>query len=405
MVRGRFRFPARLIAVSAMFLAILAAALIFVAVRPENDTLMPGQQPVATPDTAPGNTLRADATTGPILVPPPAKSSSGTASGPGQTTIPGSFPGPDNTGYRHAPGYPGHLTDCSRVPIRSNTTYRFCDFPDGLGIGSSSSSPVNVTFVGCRFASSNVSDANVADYGANITFSYPTFEPNTVSASSEPTSVYATPVARTASYQYGIDQRHAGALTVDHADIWGFAEAVQLGYSSQAGPVTISNSWIHNPRDPGGTDPSTDDHTDGILENYGGLSYITFNHNTIIGNGNTQAIALQGSAKYDHITITNNYLSGYGYMVCTGAHTPDTNMVFTGNVWSTEFEPGFGPLYDGISYTTPGLGGVWRGNTIHVAPGTSWMAAANSGLYWWPDDSNPTSSHQIVGHTHDYSGP
>jgi hypothetical protein len=347
------------------------------------------------------------------LVPTPGVSREATQSGaPGpaaqhtlgspSTSGPSGFPDAADTGYVHAPGYPGSLTDCSRVTIRSNTTYRFCDFTDGLDIGSSGSSPTNVTFVGCRFASNDMLDADVADYGSDITISYSTFEPSTVPASAEPTSPYAAPVARNMSYQYGLDQRHAGALTIDHSDFWGFAEAVQIGYSSRTGPVTISNTWIHNPRDPGGSDSSTDDHTDGILENYGGLSYMTFDHDSIIGDGNTQALALQGSAPYDHITVTDNYFSGYGYMICIGAHTPDTNVVFTDNVWGTDFEPGFGPMYDDDSFTTPGLGGVWKGNTIQVAPGTSWMAAGNNHLYWWPGDSNPSNSHQIVGHTQDY---
>ncbi len=361
MVRARLKRPASLIASGAIILVLLLVGLMFAIPRMEHGALPPGK--------------------------------------------PTAFPGPADTGYARVPGYPGHLTDCSRVTIRSNTTYRFCDFADGLAIGNPKSSPANVTFVGCRFASGNMFDADVADYGSDIAFSYSTFEPNTVRAGTEPSSSSAQTVARNASYQYGVDQRHPGALTIDHSDFWGFADAVQIGYSSQAAPLTISNTWIHNPRDPGGTNPATSDHTDGILESYGGLSYITLNHNAIVGNGNTQAIGLHGSARYDHITVTNNYLSGYGYMVCTGAHTEDTNMVFTGNVWSTEFKPVFGPMYDGVSYTTPDLGGIWRGNTIRVVPGTSWMAVANNGLYWWPDDRNPTNSHQIVGHAHDYPGP
>ncbi len=374
------------VAIFAIVLAVVALSVV-ADLELNRGTHSEAAKPVPTPSAA-----RAPAPTPSAARAPAPRSTSG-ASG---------FPDAANTGYAQATGYPGSLTDCSGVTIRSNTTYSFCDFTDGLDIGSSDSSPTNVTFVGCRFASHNMLDADVADYGSNITISYSTFEPNTVPASAEPTSPYATAIARSNSYQYGLDQRHPGALTIDHSDFWGFAEAVQLGYSSRSGPVTISNTWIHNPRDPGGSDPSTDDHTDGILENYGGLSYMTFDHNSIIGDGNTQALALQGTRPYNHITVTNNYFSGYGYMVCIGAHTPDTNMVFAGNVWGTEFKPGFGPMYDGVSFTTQGLGGVWRDNTIQVTPGTSWMAAGNNHLYWWPDDTNPSSSHQIVGHTRDF---
>jgi hypothetical protein len=303
--------------------------------------------------------------------------------------------GAANTGFQNAPGYPGHLTDCGNVTVQSNSTYKYCDFSSGLAIGNG---VVNVTFLGCRFASNAVEDANVADYGDGIKFLYDTFEPSTVPPGPGPTSGQAPDIANGQGYQYGIDQRADGSLTVDHSDFWGFAEAMQIGHSSQSKPVIVSNSWIHNPRNPGSSD-----HTDGILENYGGLSYMTFDHNTFVGDGNTNALALQGQ-HYDHITITRNYFSGYGYMVNSGANGSSTNMVFTDNVWGSDIKPVFGPLYGNTMYTTPGLGGVWHGNTIRVAPGTSWMAAGNNGLFWWPTDGNPSPG-QIIGHSSDYPGP
>ena len=318
--------------------------------------------------------------------------------GPFTSTV---FPDASNTGYEHAPGYPGQLTDCDIVDIKSNTTYRFCNFPDGLVIGNADHHPTNVKFIGCRFASANANDANVADYGSDITFSFSTFEPSTVAAGSEPTSPDATAISAAKSYEYGIDVRNDGGLTVDHSDFWGFSDAVQFGYSSGASPIVISNSWIHNPS----LDPTGAAHVDGILNSYGGIGYMTFDHNTITGNGNTQALALQGSAKYDHVTITNNYFSGFGYTVCVGGSTLSTNVTFTGNVWGTDIKPAYGPLYSSKMFTTAGLGNDWRGNTIHVMTGTSWMATANNGLYWWPDDGDPTSSAQVVGHRSDYSGP
>jgi hypothetical protein len=311
---------------------------------------------------------------------------------------PSGFPRAANTGYEHAPGYPGHLKNCSGQ-IRSNTTYKFCDFSSGVAIGSAHSHPVNVTFIGCRFASNAVADANVADYGSHVVFSYSTFEPSTVSAGPGPTSPYATPIDYHRGYQYGIDQRYAGSLTVDHGNFWGFAEAIEFGYSSQAQPVVVSNSWIHNPRAPGSID-----HTDGILENYGGVSYMVFHHNSIVGNGNTNALALQGSSPYRHVTITNNYFSGYGYMVNSGQNMPSTGMVFVGNVWGTDFRPVWGPLYGGAMFTTRGLGSRWARNTIRVRAGTKWMSARNNGLYWWPIDGDPSSSHQVIGHKRDFPG-
>jgi len=314
---------------------------------------------------------------------------------------PAGFPRAVNTGYEHAPGYPGHLKNCS-ARIRSNTTYKFCNFTQGVAIGSARSHPVNVTFIGCRFASNAVVNANVADYGSHIVFSYDTFEPSTVAAGPGPSSPYAAPIQQNRGYQYGIDQRYQGSLTVDHANFWGFAQAIEFGFSSQARPVVVSNSWIHNPRSPNGG--SGLDHTDGILENYGGVSYMVFHHNSIVGNGNTNALALQGSTPYRHVTITNNYFSGYGYMVNSGSNLKSPGMVFTGNVWGTDFRPVWGPLYGGAMYTTRGLGGRWARNRIRVRSGTKWMSKRNNGLYWWPIDGDPSNSRQVIGHKHDWPG-
>jgi hypothetical protein len=172
--------------------------------------------------------------------------------------------------------------------------------------------------------------------------------------------------------------------------------------------LVVQDSWIH---DPSAAGSSNQYHVDGILSNDGGTGYMTFNHNTISAAGNTNGLALQTSGggssgtPYEHVTVTNNFFSGFGYMVNTGGDTDSQHVVFTGNVWGTDFEPTFGPLYGSDMYTTPGLNNVWRGNTIYVTPGTSWMSARNNGLYWWPTDASPSNPRQIVGHKSDYSGP
>jgi hypothetical protein len=329
---------------------------------------------------------------------PPSALPAAPTTSPTGAARPAGLAGASNTGYTHAPGYGGSLRGCGSITIQSNTTYKGCDFPDGLTIGSSTSHPTNVTFIGDRFGSNAIVSANVFDYGSNVTFNYDTFEPNTVAPSTELTSPTASAIGYTQGYQYGIDQVYDGALTVDHSDIWGFGNAIQIGYSSQSEPVNVSNTWIHNPRNPGGVD-----HTDGILENYGHLSYMVFNHDTIVGDGNTNALALQGP-DYSHITITNNYFAGYGYMVNSGGNSDSTDMTFTGNTWGTDIKPAYGPLYGAAMYTTPGLGGVWKDNKIAVVSGTTWMAGGNNGLYWWPTDGNPSRPSQIVGHTTDYPG-
>ena len=239
--------------------------------------------------------------------------------------------------------------------------------------------------------------ATVSDYGKDITFSYSTFEPNTRPGGSEPRSPYARPIPHGQGYELGINQENAGAFSVDHSDFWGFANAIQFGWSTQASPVVVNNSWFHNTRDGAGVD-----HTDGIADHYGGVSYVVIHHNTIVGDGDTNALALQGSSKYSHITITGNYFSGYGEMVNSGSDMLNTHMTFTGNVWGSDFKPTWSPLYGNNMYTAPGLHNVWKNNTLYVRPGTTWMAKGNSGMYWWPTDSNPRTPRQIIGHRRDF---
>ena len=353
------------------------------------------RRPDADRDGDPTPTPTPSPTVSPTATATPTPTATATVSPTPTATVVAGFPDASNTGYRNAPGYPGSLTTFTGT-IQSNTTYRFMNFPGGLAVGSSSNHPVNVTFYGCRFATNSVLDANVAVYGDNITFDYSTFEPSAVSA---------PPVPYGKGYQYGIDLRYPGKLTIDHSDFWGFGEALQFGSSTSSKPVTVANSWMHDASAPG-TDPATMYHTDGILSNDGGPSHMVFNHNTIVGDGNTNALALQtAGTAYDHVAVTNNYFSGYGYMVNTGGNTKSTNMTFTGNVWGTDYKPYWGPLYGAAAYTTPGLGGTWANNTIHVKTGTTWMAAGNHAKYWWPTDGNPSSATQIIGHTNDYTNP
>jgi hypothetical protein len=286
--------------------------------------------------------------------------------------IPAGWPNSTNTGYRNAPGYPGSLHACSG-PIQSNTTYSFCDFSGGLFVGSSSAPVSNVTFYGSRFRATG--DLNVALFGDHITFDYSSFEPLAVSA---------PPVSYTQGYQYGISAdgsyaSHVSALTVTHSDIWGFGNAIDHAGSTQAKPHVFEHNWIHDARADGGGI----DHTDGIGELSGGTnnSYVTINHNTIVSVGNTQGIAYQGKGVYDRFTVTNNYLSGFGYTVALGnSGGTASNTMFTGNVFGTNFKPDWGPLYSWSDNTN----NVWKCNWFHVVPGSYYTVTADDGKFWIP---------------------
>lgn len=291
---------------------------------------------------------------------------------PTPTIEPSQWAGASNTGYAAAPDYPGSLMNCSE-PIQSNTTYRFCNFEGGLGIGTASNHPVNVTFYGCRFASNAVADANVAMYGDNITFDYSTFEPS---------ADIAPPTAYNKGYQYGIDVRYAGKMTVDHSNFWGWGNGIQFGSSSQAKPIIVKNSWFHDARDDGGGI----DHTDAILSNEGGPSYMVFDHNTIVSVGNTQGLALQTETRgYDRVTITNNYFSGFGYTVAIGENIPCTNITFTNNTFGTDIKPVYGDLYSDSIWNQSTTGNLWRNNKWHVVPGSYYTPTTDEGKYWTPN--------------------
>jgi hypothetical protein len=291
------------------------------------------------------------------------------------------FPGKYNTGYRNAPGYTGSLTTFSGT-IQSNQTYQHMYFPGGALVGTWSLTVKNVTFIGCRFTSNSVSGQNVGVMGDNITFTYCSFEPSAVSA---------PPVANASGYQFAINQMttvDTGRITIDKCDFWGWANAIQFEYSSQTRPFVVRNSWFHDARNPGSG--ASIDHTDAILENWGGSTvwYMIFDHNTIVSRGTTNGLALQGT-NYSNVTVTNNYFSGFGNTVALGQL--NNNLTFTGNVYGTDFQPDWSPLYGGW---TSGTNNLWRHNKWHVVPGVTWRvtaqlpaymtAAVSDGQYWWP---------------------
>jgi hypothetical protein len=224
----------------------------------------------------------------------------------------------------------------------------------------------NVKIFGSRFKGSG--EKLVGIFGSNITFDYVSFEPN----------VTAPPVSYAQGYQYGISadgayNTNVKGMTLDHVDMWGFANAVNVSYSTQAQPIVMRNSWLHDARD----DKNGTDHTDGIGElNGNSMSHVVIDHNTIESKGNTNGIAFQ-YGRYSDFTVTNNLIGGWGYAVAIGAQGPgpNTRITFTGNVFSTRIPAVFGPTYPANFWS--GNGNNWRGN--------KWQSTdANNGKFWTP---------------------
>jgi hypothetical protein len=285
-----------------------------------------------------------------------------------------------------------------------------CDFDSGSGGVDVSGS--NITFIGSRFQSNSPGNYNVQTEGASLTFSYDSFTPLASLYRSPPGAAWPSAGAgqnttqQTAGvnsidgnsgYQYGISITSGGPVTVDHGDFWGFGNDA-VAWLATTARMTITNNWMH---DTANASP-LGYHQDGIgyLNGGTGPSNILIQGNTIASLGNTNAIAFQAATGgYNNIQIIHNYVSGFGYTVAPGTpgNTRFTNSSFTDNVYGTDIEPVFGPLYG-----PPGSGTTWKCNKINVAPVTSWTingltpTAAMNGEYWVPTSA-------IVSAT-DYNG-
>ena len=292
------------------------------------------------------------------------------------------FPDATNTGYLHAPGYPGSLTPYGGAPtgsITSNSVYNFLDF-GWQYVGSTGTHVSNVTFNGCRFSGSGGSGSLlVALFGDNITFNYCTICPP---AGTTP------PVAYNSGYQYGIVGNGTAAsvvqqLTVDHCDVWGFGNAIDVSGGTQAKPHRFTNNWIHDARADGGVD-----HTDGLgAMASGSEDYMVITGNRIESYGNTQGLAWQatpGPGTYTNVTCTGNLFGGFGK--CIAFQGTVNNITFTDNVFSTRVLCQLSPLYNTLPATS--TGSLWRRNRWQVPAGAAWGNPAHDGWYWIPNAQN-----------------
>ncbi|GAA3159697.1 hypothetical protein GCM10010486_27170 [Nonomuraea roseoviolacea subsp. carminata] len=323
----------------------------------------------------------------------------------------GYWPDFSNTGYAHTPAnagglglgaYPGKLTDYAKG-MRADKPLRL-EFPDNSVISFKRFLAVkvmiygdNLTFVGCLFEGTNPNDNLVQIYSDNnIKFLYSTFKPssykmppgNDGTVSSSPTKP-GTPFGK--SWQLATTMKEAVAV-MDHNDIWGNAGMIMVtGFPGR--PSTWTNNYIHDM-----ADTSHDEyHHDGIgpqSEGNGGPMIVR--HNTLASLGNTNALALQGDGVYDHISVTDNYVSGWGYALSIGVKNNAKNITVTDNVFSAELEQLYGFLYGGI-WGGKARGSTWRRNLVQARTGDDNRAytTADNGKYLWPDGKT---------HATDYTG-
>ena len=286
-----------------------------------------------------------------------------------------------------------------------------CDFNSGTGGVTITGS--NISFIGSRFQSNDVENENVVTTGTNITFSYDSFTPLASLYTSPPGSVWPSAGAgqntttQTTNvnaingndgYEYGLAINSGGPVSIDHSDFWGFGNAIVLmGTSAQ---INITNNWIH---DSANASPQSY-HTDGpgYLNGGAGPSNVLIQGNTIASLGNTNGLAFQAATSgYNNMQFKGNYLSGFGYLTAlgrAGGGIGFTNSSFVNNVFGTDVQWVFGPLYSNYTADFSETGNSWSGNTIHVVSGTTTASTCNftfssgqNGDYMWPDTSLHTA--------------
>lgn len=341
------------------------------------------------------------------------------------------------------PAYPGSLTTwpggnpdngvnaTSGAGTPSNPwVYEFYNF-DG-GTGGTAMTSANTTFIGCAFQSNQQQFYNVLPSGSNVNYSYCTTSQRTALLGRPPyytdwgqwpsgglgrntidqipgvnCFTYSPDTGNAPTgYEYGFAMAsNAGVTNWDHCDIWGFGNAIVFADSATA-PMSITDCWIHD------ASPGNGYHTDGPGYLNGGPTSgtpphnITIHHCTIASLGNTNAIAMQAAGNpYSNMTFTNNYFSGFG-LTCDFGHnaTGNNNWTVTDNVFATDIQWVFGPLYADFSamFTlSNGLNNLWRRNVLKVYPGSVPstengppgfnFTAANNGNYLLPNSTLSTT--------------
>jgi hypothetical protein len=321
----------------------------------------------------------------------------------------------------HLGGTPG--SPSGSIPALTNGhTYAYYD-QDSFSGDYTMASVSNITFVGCRFQSNNLTGANVTVQNtcSNITFSYCTLVPRTAVVSSIPNAAWPAAsagqgidvnnqagkapyqIVRTQGYQYGFNLL-AAPITIDHCDMWGWGNAIQIAELTAG--VTITDNWIHDARHDGSTSTNDGgflDHTDGpgYLASNVGCSNVTVKHNTIAAIGNTHGIAFQNSAPgttaFSNLTLVNNYLSGFGNCSNPGGGAPISNVTHTDNIFGTDLPPSAGYIY-GFNFTTQftATTNIWRRNQIKIGSGGTPLSGGFDGAYVWPDTT--------FNHVSDFTG-
>jgi hypothetical protein len=331
----------------------------------------------------------------------------------------------NTVGYASAPGWPGSFTATACGPQTSGTSWANAPTLSNCTISTGSHTTVschfcifeyvdfkssattdnnvletgnNVLFIGDRFQSNCLGCANVSTEGANVYYEYSSFVPLVSFATSPPGSAWPSAGAGANSttitegtnalngnegYEEGIfTNTGSGPTFVDHCEIWGAADAIQLGNSTTA-QITITNNWVHDIPNP--TEQVY--HTDGIgyLNGNTAPENVTIIGNTVAQLGNTNALAMQAATGgYTNLYVANNFWSGNNSTIswCQPGSVRCTNSYLYGNVWGATIAAD-APIY--TAGGSLGTGTVWACNTVNIPAGTTWSELNSP--HWAPSPS------------------
>ncbi len=285
-------------------------------------------------------------------------------------------------------GNPTILKNCVFTSVGTITANYFwcfsCDFQNGTG--SLILQGDHEAFIGCRSQSNARQSFNVYVNGAtNWAILYSSMTPLASLYTSPPGGIWPSAssglntatqtdnvnsVAVNQGYEYGIKHNSGGPGIADRNDIWGFGAGIIL--DATTGEVVFSSNWIHDAAQATGV-AGGDYHTDGLGYTDGGtgVSNVLAIGNVMASLGNTGMLTYQAATSgYSGINDVENYFSGTGYTAafCAPGSVACTNSYQLGNVWGTDVEPLFDPLYP----FTLGTGSTWACNTLSFRSGTAW---------------------------------
>jgi hypothetical protein len=330
------------------------------------------------------------------------------------------------------PASPASGTNWANATIVQNCTYtsggsttiscNYCEFI-GVDFADKINTQVNgshVLLVGDRFQSNDIGSNNVSANGNYQYYLYDSVVPLASYYTSPPGSTWpsagsganstnivegSNAVNGNKGYEIGfLINNSVGPIWIDHCDIWGFGNAIQILTTSAQ--LTITQNWIHDIANPA----EQSYHTDGIgyLNGSTGPSNLTIIGNAVAMLGNTNALALQAATGgYQNIRVDNNFFSGDNATIsfCRPGSVQCSNSTFYGNTFGTDVKNS-GAIYDpGVSV---GSSSVWACNTISVRSGTAWTNsdgwspnAAMNGQYFVnnfpPNSATDQGSNTVCG--------